>query len=74
MGLEPVRPLSPGQSVIIEVEYYTPQGPIPPEYTDVNIVVTADRTTDPLLGGRIKENNEGNNTLTKWVPIQWTNF
>ena len=73
-GVGTCPPLSPGQSVIIEVEYYTPQGPIPPEYTDVNIVVTADRTTDPLLGGRIKENNEGNNTLTKWVPIQWTNF
>ena len=73
-GIGSCPPLLPGHSAVVDVEYYTPQGQIPEYYTDVNIVVTADRTTDVLKGGLTRENNEKNNTLTKWVPIIWTTF
>jgi hypothetical protein len=72
-GIGSCPALGPGNSAVVQVEYWTPQGQIPEDWIEAEIQVIADRSTDSLKGGLIRENNETNNLLDRVVPIIWIN-
>lgn len=76
MGYGNCPALDAGESAIVDIGYDTAGGePIPDYFTYATVIATVDRhSSDMLVGGLVRENNELNNTLEKSVPVIWTNL